>query len=214
MTKQMLALACLAMACSANANSLTAEGTNFAPAHGYTFRGDRDLVPDGDFEQGTCVNTPTWTCTTDGSCDWIADLTPLGLWNYNGSHVAWLGGFCGGLATCSTTICKDIYFGQGDRVISWYWMAYVNDAVMQFFITVDGNPVYEFHPQPSDHLMDYQFGRCELPPDVVGVRELCLGMDNPGCTANLGDNYFADWVDLWDLTSSADISFSTVKTLY
>ena len=45
-----------------------------------------------DFENGTCyTGDSSWTCSSDNGCDWIADLVPLGLWNYSGMHVAWLG---------------------------------------------------------------------------------------------------------------------------
>jgi len=208
----MVFMTVLAWTAAAGANSFTAEGTVFEPTHGYTFVTGRNLLPDGDFEQGTCLAGSTWICTTTNTCDWIADLVPLGLWNYSGSHIAWLGGFCGGLATCTTTICKD--FDLGICFLCWYWMAYVNDAIMHVYITVDGTPIYHFYPQLSDHLLDYQQDCTNIYADPV-VHELCLAMEDPGCASNLGDNYFADYLEMIDLSSAiAPVDFSTVKALY
>jgi len=212
MKKLILSLALLAMACVAGANTFTADGTVFEPTYGYNHLGDRYLVPDGDFEYGTCFGGSAWTCTTDNSCDWIADLVALGLWNYSGSHIAWLGGFCGGLATCTTTFCQDILIGCG---VTWYWMAYVNDEIMHMYITVDGTTVFDFYPTLADHLLDYQMDMANTSQFYGETHELCFAMDDPGCASNLGDNVFIDFVEYWELTSPIEAaSLSTVKALY
>jgi hypothetical protein len=215
MTKKlMLALALLAMASVAGANSFTADGTVFEPAYGYNNLDHRfDLINDGDFEFGTCAGGTAWICTTDNNCDWIADLVALGLWNYSGAHIAWLGGFCGGVAGCHTSFCQDIHF-EGVGIISWYWMAYVNDAIMHVYVTIDGILFYDFYPQLEDHLLDYQpqsLGWWGPPP---AVHTLCFQMDDPGCNENLGDNYFLDYVEVWWGSPAAEASFSAVKSLY
>ncbi len=83
--------------------------------HGYEYHSPNcRSFPDGSFEGGTCLGSGSqWTCTTDNDCDWIADLVPLGLWNYDGAHIAWLGGFCGGVATDETSFCQTVYIGGG-----------------------------------------------------------------------------------------------------
>ncbi len=116
------------------------------------------------------------------------------------------------MATCTTTICKelDMYI----CFLCWYWMAYVNDAIMHFYITVDGTPIYDFYPQLSDHLLDYQEA-CALIYGYPETHELCLAMEDPGCESNLGDNVFIDYLLTVDLSSAtAPVSFSTVKALY
>ena len=214
MKKLMLSLALLAMAAVAGANTFTAEGTVFEPTYGYNNVDRLGLVNDGDFEFGTCAGGTAWTCTTDNACDWIADLVALGLWNYSGSHIAWLGGFCGGLAGCATSFCQSIDFGNGANcILSWYWMAYVNDAIMHVYVTVDGTSVFDFYPQLSDHLLDYQVHSADV-SGYTGVRNLCFAMDNPGCAQNLGDNYFLDYVELNNVTPTQEANLSTVKALY
>ena len=97
--KVTFALALIAMASYAGAASFDANGTVFEPTYGYNHMDRVGLVNDGSFEDGTCTDGLSgWTCTTDNTCDWITDLAALGLWNYDGMHIAWLGGFCGSVA--------------------------------------------------------------------------------------------------------------------
>jgi len=213
----MVYLSVLAVLCTAQiaaGNSFSADGSVFEPSHEYSFRPDRTLIDDGSFEGGTCVNTPIWLCTADNSCDWIADLVPLGLWNYDGYHVAWLGGFCGGIPTCTASICEDAIVG-GCGMFYW-WMAYVNDAVMRVFVTIDGDTVYEFYPQLSDHLLDYQPVWVDKIDYTDGAEHtLCFNMENPGCLEGLGDNYFLDYVEVMANPTALDaLSLSCVKALY
>jgi len=215
MKKLMLTLAILAMASLAGASTFTADGTVFEPTYDYNFVGNRiGLVNDGSFEAGSCVNTPVWICTADNGCDWITDLVPLGLWNYDGIHVAWLGGFCGGLATCSSTICQDVVIDGAQ--LQFQWMAYVNDAVMRMAITVDGGQVFEFFPQLSDHLLDYQPALADVSAyNNGGVHTLCFVCDNAAnCSANNGDNVFVDYAELLGGTATEIATMSTVKALY
>jgi hypothetical protein len=49
----------------------------------------------------------------------IVDLVPLGLENFDGDMVAWLGGFCGGFGACWTSVCQDIGFLGVPRQNLW-----------------------------------------------------------------------------------------------
>ena len=211
MKKVMVALAILAMASVAGAVSFDKEGTVLEGTYGYNFLSSRALVNDGSFEDGTCAGGSAWTCDADNGCDWIADLVPLGLWNYDGIHVAWLGGFCGGLATCYSTICQTITVGDA---ISFYWMGYVNDAVQYNYITVNGDEVWGYVLQLSDHLLDYQQLSVDTSAYAGGTYEVCFGVDNTAnCAGNLGDNLFVDYVET-GLVANEEMSFSSVKALY
>jgi len=125
-------LAILASGSMVSANTFTADGTVFEPSHTYSWQADRlGLIEDGSFEDGTCyTGDSSWTCESDNDCDWIADLVPLGLWNYDGMHVAWLGGFCGGEATEHTSICQEIYIDG--PTLSWWGLRYDYTAVPLF----------------------------------------------------------------------------------
>ena len=208
-------LAALAVASVSSANSFTANGTFFEPRHDHAFAHDRNLISDGSFELGSCLNTPTWTCTSDNACDWITDLAPLGLWNYDGAHVAWLGGFCGGIATCATTICKELTLETCG--LQWQWMAYVNDGGRQILFTIDGEPFFEYITDLADHLLGYQ---CQMAwiPDWGGEWEshtLCFEYHNEdGCGENFGDNYFLDYLEVVGWTTSSEVSLSAVKSMY
>ncbi len=207
---KVLRLVFLFLLCSfafANAGTLTAEGGLLEPTHGYNTLADRYLVNDGDFEGGTCIDTPTWTCTTDNACDWIADLAPLGLWNYSGAHVAWLGGFCGN-ATIYTYICQDLeLYGT---LLTWFWMAYVNNGGELITVTIDGDIVFTYITAIADHLLDYQPQYVNL-SYYSGVHTLCFNYD----LQVAGDNYFLDYVEIRSPTSGTEsVAFSTVKALY
>ena len=148
MKKVMVALALVAMASLAGAASFTQNGAVLEGNYGYNFLADRDyLINDGSFEGGCGVY---WTCTADNTCVWIADLVPLGLWNYDGSYVYWAGGFCGGFATCYSSACQSVLIDA--ETLGWFWMGYVNDMVGVNYVTVDGTTVYSYVLQLS-----YQF---------------------------------------------------------
>ena len=69
-------IAIIGIAGIAAANTFSAEGGLLEPARGYVTIAERDvLVNDGDFEGGSCLTAPIWTCTTDNGCDWITDLS-------------------------------------------------------------------------------------------------------------------------------------------
>ncbi len=206
----------LAMATASLANTFTAEGGLLDESHGYRNIADRFLIQDGSFENGTCFEGESdWTCTSDNDCDWIADLVPLGLWNFDGSHVAWLGGFCGGSPTTHTSICQSEYFSSGGCLgtLCWYWMAYVNWPGATITVTVDGVVFYEHLLQPEDHLLDYH-PVCVSGDIAQGTHELCfnyyLGDEDSG------SNYFVDFVEagLFNPTPTDEFSFSVVKALY
>ena len=207
--KLALVFAMLAMATVAGANTFSADGTVFEATHGYTFNNDRVLVNDGSFEAGCDVN---WTCVTDNGCAWIADLVPLGLWNYDGNMVAWLGGFCGGLATCFTNICQDILIDGPELTV--FWMAYVSDEVGHIYISIEGDIVFDYTPNLADHLLDYQQWTFDT-GGHFGMATFCLNLDNPDCSYNEGDNVFLDYVETVVSPSAIeDVSLSTVKSLY
>ena len=203
----------LLCATGAQGRTLTADGSTLEPSHGYTTQRDLPwLVNDGSFEGGDCITAPIWTCTTDNGCEWITDLVPLGLWNYDGNHVAWLGGYCGGIATEFTSICQVVQAGYCPPGHIWHWMAYINgDGGSRVFVTADGDVVFEKILAPEDHLLDYQYEYYE--DWGIGYEvELCFHYDRNGAE---GDNYFVDYVEEWmGPTASEPISFSTIKSLY
>ena len=206
-----LTLACIAIigiVSIAGASTFTAEGGLLEPTHGYTTLADRALVNDGSFEGGDCLSVPIWTCTTDNGCEWITDLVPLGLWNYDGSKIAWLGGFCGGIATVFTTICQDVDLGVG-CMISWYWMGYINSGGEYVSVSIDGTIVFEYYTDLADHLLDYQMQMADA-TGFGGVHNLCFSYD----LLVAGDNYFVDYVEYNEATATDDVNFSTVKALY
>ncbi len=205
-----LLLTCIAMiaiASVAGAATFSADGGLLEPTHGYNTIADRDLVNDGDFEGGTCLNTPIWTCTTDTTCDWIADLVPLGLWNYSGAQIAWLGGFCGN-ATIYTYICQDLDLTGGS--LTWFWMGYINNGGELITFTVDGAVIYTYYTDINDHLLDYQGNSLDITA-YNGVHTLCFNYD----LQVAGDNYFMDYVSIeGGGTATEEANFSTVKALY
>ncbi len=203
-------IAILGIVSVAGASTFSADGGLLEPTHGYNTIADRvELVNDGGFEGGSCLEAPIWTCTTDNGCDWITDLVPLGLWNYEGIHVAWLGGFCGGLATVFTSICQDVDLGTG-HLLSWFWMGYINGGGEYVSVTVDGMVVFEYYTDIADHLLDYQAQVADISGAGGGVHNLCFNYD----LMIAGDNYFLDWVEYIDATATEDVNFSTVKALY
>ena len=210
MKKLIFTLALLAMASVAGANSFTAEGVVFDTTHDYNWRGDRYLINDGSFEAGCDVY---WSCESDNGCSWITDLVPLGLWNYDGRMVAWLGGFSGGIATCWTYICQDIFI-DGCTLL-WWWMGYVNAEVMDVYVTVDEEVVFSHHMTFADHLQDYRQEMVFVYTHIGGSHTLCFyGSNEDNCAMNFGDNYFVDYVELGGLSATQDGSFSTVKAMY
>ncbi len=205
-----LASAIVFLSSSAHSRTFTAEGGLLPPSHGYTFLSDRSLISDGSFENGTCSDgLSTWTCSTDNECDWIADLVPLGLWNYDGQHVAWLGGYCG-QATCYTTICKRVWIDGS--YLSWFWFGYIHNGGRLVNVSIDGDIVFTYITDLDDHLLDW---------DSIGVwtnyypdwRELCFEYHNEAdCRLNIGDNYFIDFVEITGTQPTSPLEFSTVRS--
>ncbi len=209
--RMMVLLLTVMAATAAMANTFTAEGGLLEPTHGYRTLVDRSIVNDGDFEGGTCLETPIWTCTTDNTCDWIADLVPLGLWNYSGAHVAWLGGFCGE-ATVYTRICQDVDFTyNGCGGFSWFWMGYISNGGELITITVDGTVIFTYYTDINDHLLDYQPNMADVSV-YSGVHTLCFNYD----LVVAGDNYFVDYVEMgmFNPTPTGEFTFSLVKSFY
>ena len=214
MKKLRLALALLAMASAAGANSFTADGTVFETAHGYSHKADRSLVNDGSFEDGTCyTGNSAWTCVSDNDCDWIVDLAALGLWNYDGNHSAWLGGFCHGAVTIFTSICQTMLLDTSCQPgLSWYWLAYVEGSGSRIYLTISGDTVWEKVLQLSDHLLDYQYESATLLGYEGEVHEVCFHYEHLA----YGSNYFLDFVEFTGLDPTAleSGSLSTVKSMY
>jgi len=201
------------LAATASANSLTPGGQVPAvPLPGHEARESRMLVNDGSFEQGTCLNTPVWLCESSNNCDWIADLVPEGLWNYDGNHVAWLGGFCDGVATDYTHICQDVQISWGCAVLWWWWMGYIHEGGSRITVTINDEVVFEKILAPFDHLLDYQVEAALVVEYTGQVVELCFHYDRNGA---FGDNYFVDYVEGgYAPTPTERTSFSTVKSMY
>ena len=202
----------MGIASLASAKSFTAEGGLLDPTHGYSTIADRSLINDGSFEGGTCQVTPIWNCSSGNICDSITDLVPLGLWNYDGMHVAWLGGFCGAIPIEFLSICQAVDFGGGCGLLTWFWMVYANAGGGKFFLTVDGNVLFEHVIALDDHLLDYQWAAVDV-STYYGMHELCLEYDRNGAA---GDNYFADYLEMpyANPTAADAFSFSVVKSLY
>ena len=211
MKKLLTFVAILGIVSIASAATFTADGSTLDPTHGYTTMDRIGLVSDGSFEAGCDVY---WLCATDVTCVWITDLVPLGLWNYDGNMVAWLGGYCGTPA-CYQTFTQDIVIDGG--LLSWYWMGYINNGdIMTVYITVDGTEVYSYVPQLTDHLLDYQQASCDVSAfNDGGMHTVVIGQDNPSCVdPGVGDNYFLDYVELAGGTATQETTFSSVKSLY
>ena len=172
------------------------------------------LVSDGDFENGDCIAGSDWDCAADNGCNWIKDLTLIGYWNFSGSRSGFLGGFCGGIATCNSSLCQDLFI-DGPWLI-WYWMANINDAVATIKVTVDGNVEFSYLADFADHELDYQASHfADVSAYLGGTHRVCFEYDNAAdCGANLGDSYFFDFVQINETTATATLSFSTVKSLY
>ncbi len=203
------------VASMASANSLTASGEAIYAQRGPVPIVDRlGLVNDGDFENGNCLHDSDWTCNADNGCNWIADIRIQGLWNFSGTQAAWLGGYCEGTATCSSSLCQDLFI-DGTYLV-WYWMAFLNDAVGTINVTVDGVVEFSHAIQPGDHLLDYQATHyADLSGYIGETHTICFEYDNlAACGENQGDNYFFDFVRINDTTASERLSFSTVKSIY
>jgi hypothetical protein len=208
-----LTLAIAALAATAAAAPTTdflpageADSSLASGAYGYNYLiPSGELINDGSFENGCGVN---WSCVSDNECVWIADLVPLGLWNYDGSYVAWLGGFCGGAPTVSTHICQDVFLDGYE--LTWFWMAYVNDGGTRVQFSLDGEPFFEHVIVPADHLLGYQQEYASL-PEGGETHTLCLDYSLGNAA---GDNYFADYLEMGGIMPVQAASFSTVKARY
>ena len=181
-------------------------------------RGARDFfIQDSSFEDGTCsTGNSAWTCETSNSCDWIADLVPHDLWNYDGNHVAWLGGFCDlddYVATDYTHICQTVDLQVSCGIgLEWFWMAYVNEGGTVVSVTIDGEVVYSKTLTLADHLLDYQNEMLWINGWWGSDREICFNYDRNDAH---GDNYFVDMVGIvLGITPVEETSFSTVKSMY
>ncbi len=201
-------VAILGVVSVSNARTFSPEGGALEPTHGYQTIADRDLVNDGSFEGGDCYDTPIWTCVHSDSdnCPWIVDLVPLGLWNYDGAHTAWIGGYCAG--GHSLSICQEVDLGVG-YLLSWFWMAYVNYGDNHFLVTIDGQIVYEYVSNLQDHLVGYEGAFADI-TGYDGVHTLCFEF----VVNEDFDNYFVDFVELHNLTATEAISFSVAKSMY
>ena len=201
-------------ALGARANSPTADGGTPPPTHSYSIWGDRlGLIEEGSFEDGACAIGSAWTCTADNDCSWVVDLTDLGYSNFSGTQSAWLGGYCRGIATCGSSFCQDLYIDG--PYLTWYWMASVNDAVATVNVTVDGNVVFSYQADFADNDVDYRYAHADISAYEGESHTVCFEYENSAdCAANLGDNYFFDFVQLRPDTPAESVSFSTVKSLY
>jgi hypothetical protein len=174
------------------------------------------LVNDGSFENGTCLDGfSDWTCHADNACDWIVDLSTLGLptlGNFDGFHSYWLGGFCSGVMS-TDGVCQTIMIDG--PTLSWYWAGYVQTGGDLVTFTVDGNVVFSHVMALSDHTADGSQGAVwynettDISAYMGGMHELCLEY-----TATIGANYFVDYFEILPGIATEELSFSSVKSLY
>ena len=193
----------------ATASSLTAEGLTLDMEQEPNWLADRiGLINDGSFEDGPCGGGSAWTCASTGACSIINDMTSVGLWNYDGSHVAWLGGFCEAVPDVAESVCQDIFF-DGD-VLGWYWMVFLNTDGDRIQVTVDGNVVAEYWTSLADHLVGYSQQSANVGAYSGGTHTLCFNYD----LIASGGNYFLDYVYIDASVATEESSFSTVKSMY
>jgi hypothetical protein len=166
------------------------------------------MINDGSFEDGLCGAGSAWTCASTGTCPIIYDLSTIGLWNYDGDHTAWLGNVCSGIPDLAESVCQDVYF-DGD-LLAWYWMVFLSTDGDRIQVTVDGNVVYEYWTNLTDHLAGYVQQSAGVSGYVGGTHTLCFNYD----LIASGGNYFLDYVTLDASVATEERSFSTVKSLY
>ncbi len=168
------------------------------------------VVNDGFFEDGLCGAGSAWTCATiPNDCPVIVDLFALGLWNFEGDQVAWIGGLCNEEFDNYESVCQDVFF-DGDR-LAWYWMAYVNAGGNPVNVTIDDNVVYTYMTQLSDHLTGYWPEEIMVSDYIGGVHTLCFEYEK---IQNLADNYFIDHVVIHGGVATEETNFSTIKANY
>jgi hypothetical protein len=221
--KVMLTLAIIAMAAIASASTLTTTGLTVQGTADYNTAGDRlGLVNDGDFESGACEIV--WACYADNTClDRILD--PLAVWGYaayDGMFCAWVGGYCGGVAS-NNGLCQDLFIDGG--TLNWFWMGYVsyesgNGNYMN--VIVDGVVVYQLDMGLEHHTYgiwqntEGTIGGADVTTFCGGTHNVCFDFavgTNPDA---LGANMLIDYVTLDGTcgTANADVNFSSVKALY
>jgi hypothetical protein len=217
--KVMFALAMVAMASYAGAMTLTADGFTAQGIPTAPVNHDRvGLVNDGSFEFGECGAGSAWTCTTNTTCAWIVDPTPVwGCPAYDGVLCAWLGGFCG--TPNSNSFCQDLFIGGNDCSLDWHWMGYVNSACGTVSVTVNGSTIFSHTLQLSEHTYGTwntasSYGWVPLVSAYQGQTvNLCLKEVACPDGAN-NDNMLVDYVVLNGCVATEDASMSTVKALY
>ncbi len=97
--------------------------------------------------------------------------------------------------------------------LSWFWMGYINSGGWRITMTFDGDVVFEYITDISDHLLDYQVESTDISGYLGGNHEVCLNYERGNCP---GDNYFADFLDGSGITpvGVSQTCFSTLKSSY
>jgi hypothetical protein len=216
--KLVSALAMVAMASTAGANTLTADGFTAQGVPGTPAQHARlGLVNDGSFEFGTCDAGSAWTCTSTTAYSWILD--PINIWGYSaydGDLAAWLGGYYEGIASAQT-FCQELYIDG--LYLDWYWMGYISATPSGVVnVTVNGQIVWTHTMQASDHTYgtwntaSSYWGAVNLPCRQTAT--LCF--ENLPSSDNVTDNMLIDYVTVYGecYLATKTTSFSTVKALY
>ncbi|MBM4116367.1 hypothetical protein FJ251_01280 [bacterium] len=219
----MFIVASTASAMTLTADGFTAPGVASPPAQ----RDRLGLVYDGSFEFGPCredgspyTTGSAWRCTTNTTCNWILDPTPIwGYPAYDGVLAAWLGGFCG--YPNSNSFCQEIFIDGSP--LSWQWMGYVNSACGTASVSVNGVTVWSHVMQMSEHTYgswnsaSSSWGGVDLEPYCAQGVTLCINwVACPDGASN--DNMLIDYVVIERAECSTGVaarrSMSTVKSQY
>jgi len=168
-----------------------------------------ELIRDGSFEDGTCsTGNSAWTCAPFSICDWILDLSEIGLTNFDGVHAAFLGGYCTS-PTYNRRICQTIHIDGS--ALSWWWLYFTYSEGNLVTVTLDGTVVFEYHTAAADHLLGWRQATAEIAEWLGEDVELCFRYQR---VAEEADSYFVDFVELQGGTASRPLSFSALKSRY
>jgi hypothetical protein len=100
------------------------------------------LVPDGSFENGPPPNS-LWTETTNTTCEWILDPTPVwGIPAFNGVYAFWAGGYCCTPNTDTVSQTITVPGGGSATLIAFkanFYRPDVDDADPDYFLVRLGN---------------------------------------------------------------------------
>jgi len=94
---------------------------------------------------------------------------------------------------CWAMACQEL--DLSDDVLSYWWMAALDDEVGRLTILVDGDVISTWEPTLADHLLDYQLRTVDI-SSYSGMHELCFRYDNlVDCGTGLYVDIFIDYVE-------------------